>query len=347
MPSMRGDSYAALDQIVEVCVAEGAGTSLLLSGDIFDKSKPDSESVDRFRAAMDKLRNSAVDVYAIQGQHEKADPPWATALGAAKYVGAGVPFDIVVGNGKAASRVSIIGFDYTTADDLKAKMKSFKKVDIVLIHQMAKQALDIDGAWNFDIDWLGKTKAKLVLAGDYHGHLNVGRLWYPGATHFRKIDEISDKFFLRVIPGKTFKVEPLRLWTRPVLQVRVINDEQLDEAITQIMDTSLEAESRPEEISRPLVVARYSSNVKSVVPRIEEACSKKEYLLRLKPLVGDKQDSEHTELPQASATLHGCLDEIVNRDTDGELHSFVSSLIDAEDPRMVLEATKQHLGIGG
>jgi len=338
MPSMQGDSYAALDQIVAVCTAEGSKATLLLSGDIFDKSRPDSESVERFRMAMDRLSVNGVQVYAIQGQHEKADPPWATALGSVTYVGDGTPFEV--------DGLRIVGLDYTNSPDLQKTLKGLKKVDLLMIHQMAKQAIDIEGAWNFDIDWVNKS-VKLILAGDYHGFLNTGRLYYPGATHFRKIDEIDDKFFLRVETAPKLKVIPQRLWTRPVLQVRAINDDQLDESIKLIMDANLKEADRPTEIELPLVVARYSPNVKDVVPRIEEACLKRSFLLRLKPLVGDAQDDTHTELPQAAATLHGCLDAIVDRGTDEELHSFVSALLDAEDSRLVLEETKQRLGIGG
>ena len=349
MPSMQGDSYAALDQIVDVCVSSGKGTSLLICGDIFDKPKPDSESVDRFVKAMRRLRQGAVDVYVIQGQHEKADPPWAVALGAAVYVGDGSPFVVGVGNGKSYDKVSVVGFDYTNPATLKEKLKGVKQVDILLVHQMAKQALDIEGAWDFDVDWVGK-KIKLVLAGDYHGFFNVGRLWYPGATHLRKIDEVGNKYFLQINvgtgKGQKFTVIPHRLWTRPVIEVRVVTDEQLDAAVATIMDAKLEDDKRPKEIRQELVIARYSPDVKNVVARIEEACQKREFLLRLKPLVSDVQE-EQTELPQAASTLNACLDAIVDRERDEELHTFVSFLLNAPDPRAVLVETKQRLGIGG
>jgi DNA repair exonuclease SbcCD nuclease subunit len=350
MPSMQGDSYAALDQIVRVCASAGKQTSLLICGDIFDKPKPDSESVDRFVKAMHTLRQAAVDVYVIQGQHEKAEPPWATALGASVfYVGTGEPFVINVGNGKSYDKVSVVGFDYSAPTDLKDRLKAIKQVDIVLVHQMAKQAMDIEGAWNFDVGWVNK-KVKLILAGDYHEKLNVGRLWYPGATHMRKIDEVGNKYFLQIntgaVKGKKFTVTPQQLWTRPVIEVRVLTDEQLDAAVKMIMDAKLEDDRRPKEISQELVIARYSPGVKDVVARIEEACQKREFLLRLKPLVSDVQE-EQTELPQAAATLNACLDALVDRGQDEELHAFVSELLNAPDPRAVLGATKQRLGIGG
>ena len=79
---------------------------------------------------------------------------------------------------------------------------------------------------------------------------------------------------------------------------------------------------------------------------ITHRCHKREFLLRLKPLVSDVQE-EQTELPQAAATLNACLDALVDRGQDEELHTFVSSLLNAPDPRMVLGDTKQRLGIGG
>lgn len=339
MPSMKGDAYAALTQLVDKCI-ELRAACLLISGDIFDKAKLDSESVEVFRREMDRLHDNNVLVCVIQGQHEGAEPPWAQALGSAKYVGDGKPFTIL-NDGKD---VTVVGFDYTNAIDLQAKLKQVKNVDILMLHQMAKQALDIEGAWNFDVDWVHKS-VKLILAGDYHGHLNVGRLWYPGATHFRKIDEIGPKYCLTI--DGDLKVTPVPLVTRPVLEVRAINDEQLDDAIKKIMDTELSTTLQEwQEISQPLVVARYSPDVKNVVPRIEEACQKREFLLRLKPLVGNTEDETHTELPQAATTLHECLDALVDRKEDEELHGFVAELLDAPEPRAVLEATKQRLGIG-
>lgn len=346
LPSLRGDSYAALDQIVDTCVTAPAPSALLLCGDIFDKPKPDSESVERFRAAMDRLRDAGVKVYAIQGQHEKADPPWATALGAAHYVGNGVPFNLDVANGTGTcDKPSVIGLDYTSSADLKQKLKEtlkqVKKLDILMLHQMAKQAIDIDGAWNFDIEWV-KKGVKLVLMGDYHEHLNVGRLWYPGATHMRNIGEVGPKYFLRInTPDMT--VEPIVLQTRPVLEVRAVTEDQLSEAVAEIMDFG-EPQVR-EEIATPLVIARYAPSVRDVVPRIEEACQSRGFMLRFKTLVSDAKQGE-SELPQSDATLQGCLDQLVNRDDDEQLHSFVSSLLTAPDTKTVLDETKQQLGIG-
>lgn len=346
MPSLRGDSYCALDQIVDVCVQSPAPSALLLCGDIFDKPKPDSESVERFRAAMDRLRAAGVKVYAIQGQHEKADPPWATALGAAHYVGDGTPFNLDVANGTGVcDKPSVIGLDYTSAADLKQKLKDtlkqVKKLDILMLHQMARQAIDIEGSWNFDLDWVKKC-VKLVLMGDYHEHLNTGRLWYPGSTHMRNIDEIGPKYFLRV-ETPSLKVEPIELETRPTLVLRVLTEDQLTESVAKIMD--FECKSEHEEIAIPLVVVKYSPTVRDVVPRIEEACQSREFMLRLKTLVGDT-DSDESELPQSDATLQGCLDQLVSREDDEELHSFVSSLLVSPDAKTVLEETKQRLGIG-
>lgn len=346
MPSLHGDSYAALDQIVDACILGGKQSALLLLGDIFDKPKPDSESVERFRQAMDKLRSHGVEVFVIQGQHEKATPPWAVALGAAKYVGDGVPF--VFNNGwtkgkkQGYQKVSIVGFDHSRGDDFVKRVKAVKKIDIMLVHQMAKQAMDI--SWDFDLDWV-KKGVKLVLAGDYHEYLNTGRLCYPGATHMRKIDEVGPKYFLRINTADGLEVEPIPLAQRQVIEVRVLNDDQLTEAVATITDTDIE-DDKPEGIETPLVIARYSPNVKDAVARIEQACQGREFLLRLKSLTGDDETTE-TVLPQADVTLQACLDALVNREQDEELHDFVSALLRSPEPRTVLEETKQRLGIGG
>jgi len=343
MPSMRGDSYAALDQIVDVCCRGGKQTSLVLCGDIFDKTHPDSQSVDRFRIAMDNLRAHAVDVYVIQGQHEKADPPWASALGAAKYIGDGKPVKLDIGDDGTYQTLTVVGHDYTNTVDLKKWLKSVKKADILFLHQMAKQAIDIDGAWDFDIDWVNKG-VKLVIAGDYHEILNVGRLWYPGSTSIGNITETNKRHFLQV-NSKDLSVTPIQLTSRQLIEVRAANEDQLTEAVATITDTEV-ALDKPDEIATPLVIARYAPGVKDVVSRIELACQDRAFLLRLKPLVDDVEQ-EATEMPTADATLQACLDALVNRDQDEELHAFVSSLLASSDTRAVLNETKQQLGIGG
>lgn len=340
MPSLYGDSYAALSQIVEICAASGKGTTLLLCGDVFDKSKPDSDSIAKFVNAMARLRGIGINVYAIQGQHEKASPPWADAVDSASYVGDGVPF--VIYDGKA--KVSVIGFDCTSTTDLQAKLNTVEKVDILLLHQMAKQAIDIEGEWEFDIDQIHKN-IKLVIAGDYHEQMNVGRLWYPGATHLRKINESGPKYILKIDP-KDLSVTPVALKTRQLVEINIVTEAQLDDAVKTIMDCTQESD-RPTEISIPLVIARYSSGVKDVIPRIEDACHKRGFMLRTKSVVADDDEYVEMTMPQASTTLLSCLDSVIDREQDADLHSFALSLLQSNEPRRVLQETKEQLGIGG
>jgi DNA repair exonuclease SbcCD nuclease subunit len=343
-PAICGDAYAALDQIVDRVALCGKGSALILGGDVFDKQKPDSQSVARLVRALSRLKERAIDVFVIQGQHEKADPPWTTALGIAKYVGDGKPFKFANGNGETYDELTIVGLDYSNAADLKERLKRVERADILILHQMAHQAMNLEGAWDFDIDEISKG-VWLVLAGDYHTQLNVGRLWYPGATHMRKVDEVGSKYFLEIkTAGSELKVEPIQLATRQVIEVRVVNDDQLEEAVKTI--TSVKVEPRPEEIATPLVIAKFVGDVKSVVPRLVEACLSRKFLLRLKTLVEGPQQ-EAAPLPTAGATLHECLNHFVNREADAQLYGFMSDLLRIPETRGVLEGVKKQLGIGG
>ena len=58
-PDVRGDSYAAWMMVVNYCVNANVD-ALIIGGDIFDKARPDSESVEAFETGMDILARNAV-----------------------------------------------------------------------------------------------------------------------------------------------------------------------------------------------------------------------------------------------------------------------------------------------
>ena len=184
MPELRGDAFVAWMQIVNICINSGIKTLLIL-GDIFDKSRPDSESVEAFEVGMDMLAKHGILVYFIQGNHDKSDPPWASALSPlAKYIGNGEPFMVEIDGSPCVIR----GYDNMPAAQLKEQMDELRdspeKPDIVLVHQLEKTFVPFEGSWDFDVEWVPEG-VQLVLAGDYHDPVESGRLWYTGSTYSR------------------------------------------------------------------------------------------------------------------------------------------------------------------
>jgi hypothetical protein len=334
-PALRGDAYFAWHQIVAYCLKHKP-SALILGGDVWDRSRPDPESVVVFTKAIDKLAAADIRVLAIQGQHERASTPWTDVNEHITYIGDGKPRLIDDDLGA----VKICGFDCQSATTLKPLVEQ-ADCDILVIHQLARQLLNTNSnfAWDFDETW-ATDRVRLILAGDYHTAVNKGRMYYSGSTHMRSIDERTPRFFLVV--GSGFKVANIPLKQRPVITVTVLDESQLQEAIDTITDFKAAADI-PAAIRIPVVYARISSEVANVASALQAVCGDK--YLKLKILGGGTQVVTPAELPAGHVTLESCLDQAVDRLTDPELYDFVLLLLKSKTPKSVCEETRARLGI--
>jgi DNA repair exonuclease SbcCD nuclease subunit len=349
MPGLYGDAYTALGEIVEYCI-KNKPVALILGGDIFDRTRPDSQSVDVFLSAMQLMADNNILVYAIQGQHERADPPWARV---SKRVRCSVesPF-VTVTDGDVD--ITIGGLDNMPMTQLQTALASMKPVpDILVLHQMAKEVMPIDGAWDFDMEWVPKD-VKLVLAGDYHIPTvppELGRLVYAGSTHMRSLDELGPHSFITVAPlikkksakSKTsvwtgaFDVQRVPFHGRTVIQLRVMTPEDLTAALDTLDKAAVVKDDK-------LVYMKYSPAVQDALQRISDVCKAKGLFLRTKSMsVGTEVVADVPQIGEA--TLEACLSRMVNRVTDPALFSFVLSLLQAQEPRAALDAAKKQLNI--
>jgi hypothetical protein len=338
-PELREDSYNALMQILSYCL-ENRPTALILGGDVWNRSRPDPDSVVRFVRSVDTLVEAGIDVYAIQGQHERATPPWTNVHKSIKYVGDGRVSRIVDGD---IGTFTMRGFDCQPANSIREAVKVAKdECDIMLVHQLARQMINIEGAWDFDETWV-PANVKLILAGDYHEPVKSGRLYYSGSTHMRSIDERTQRSFITV--GKKFKVTRHKLEQRGVIEVLVNDENQLAAAEKTI--AAFKYGGRHEDIGRPVVYARINADVPNVIERLKVACEDKHGGKFLKPKIigGGVEVVEQIQLPEGEVTLESCLSQAVDRDTDPKLHSFVLALLKSKEPRAVCEATRAELGL--
>ncbi len=104
-PGMRGDAYFAWDQIVSWCI-DNKPLALILGGDVFNRIRPDAESVIRFQEGISKLQEAGVAVLAIQGQHDRSDPPWTQVSSRVQWIGDGKTRAIGAGMG---TTINIVG----------------------------------------------------------------------------------------------------------------------------------------------------------------------------------------------------------------------------------------------
>jgi len=378
-PGMRGDTYFAWDQIVAWCV-NNKPMALILGGDVFDRIRPDAESVFRFQQGVDKIHAAGVAVLAIQGQHDRSNPPWTQIALHVQQIGDGKKRMIGAGMG---TTIEITGYDCTSADILHSCLENDREhdnvPDVLVIHQLAKEAISFEGAWDFDQAW---TDASLILAGDWHGAEQFGRVIYSGATTMRKISERGEKSFVVVRPHmkeikpkvekkaaksklkkakKTKKAKPpakkqameytwdgafdvqrIPLVTRDVLEFTIMSDDDLSKATERLAKPLSKA---PEPINVPLVYARISRSVEGAITKLEELAKECGFFLRYDAISGDSEVVGQIELPEGEVTLETCLAQAVDPKMDEEFYGFALALLKSSNPKEVLDSTKARLSI--
>ena len=356
MASLSGDAYRAFMQIVQHCIDEKA-SALILGGDIFDKPRPDSQSVAVFMEEMARLAKAKIPVYAIQGQHERADPPWACLDDHVQCIGDGVMYEIE----DDGATITLCGFDNTSAEQLKEAIATTDPApDILIVHQLAKQLVPFEGAWDFDLKWVPK-HTKLVLAGDYHIHAHEGKLWYPGSTHMRNISERGAHCFMQIWPemtekskGRGKKKKTVREWTekftigthpirtRPVIECTINADSHIDEALATITGHTLHDHLDDDEL-QSLVYLQYNPQIEDALSRVEAVCKKNNYFLRTKVTVGGTEIVDG--VPQLGAVkLEECLSQAVNREQEPEFFSFMLGMLTG-DHKAVFASAKEQFGL--
>ena len=372
-PGMRGDAYFAWDQIVAWCV-NNKPMALIFGGDIFDKIRPDAESVIRFQQGVDKIHAAGVAVLAIQGQHDRSDPPWTKVHPRVQWIGDGKKRTIGAGTG---TTIEIVGYDCTSAAILHSCLENDREhdnvPDVLVIHQLCKEAIPFEGAWDFDQTW---TEAGLILAGDYHGAEQFGRVLYSGATTMRKIDERGPKSFVTIRPHMkeitkksakkkakkgakkgakkatkqaameyiwdgSFDTQVVPLIARDVIEFAIMSDEDLAAAIDRLSEPLSDA---PSPIDVPVVYARISASVEGAITKLEKLAKEAGFFFKYIMVSDGTEVVEQIELPEGEVTLETCLAQAVDPKLDEEFYSFALALLKTQDPKGVLDATKERLG---
>jgi hypothetical protein len=354
MSMLAGDAYRAFNQLIDVCIDEQA-SALVLGGDIFDKPRPDSQSVAVFIEGVSRLVDT--DVYVVQGQHERAEPPWACLDEGVHYIGDG---QLVTLEDEGVT-FTLRGYDNAPVEVMKQAMKDMDPApDILVIHQLEKKLVPFEGSWDFDMKWVPK-ETKLILGGDYHIHANEKRLWYPGSTHMRNIDERGAHYLLLVTPGVKnvakgrgkkkvmtrqwdgkFEVQAQRILNRPIIDC-VINDaSHVDAGLAVITGYAPDPAEVDDELE-PLVYLKYNPQVEDALERVTEVCKEKGYFLRTKATISGPEVVEG--VPQlGTVTLQECLSQVVDRDKEPEFFSFALALL-TDDHKIALNAAKAQFGL--
>jgi DNA repair exonuclease SbcCD nuclease subunit len=255
-PTLAGDTYRALIYLVDSAISRKL--PLWLLGDIFDSQRPDSETVAIFCDAMDRARHFDVQVLFIQGNHDKADPPWPRVHPWPRWMHQQT-FNPL-------PSLKCYALDYTPRDKLPEELSKIPPgTDILLAHQSWEELQTIGAT---DGSLLTVPTVRVVLTGDYHVRLTkwMHRLdgtplvvHSPGSTSMQALNERWQKqatvLLLNTDDGQLI-TENIDLPSRMFVDLYVRNATDLQQAIT-----GLEAIPTLPDAEKPILRLRFNDSL--------------------------------------------------------------------------------------
>lgn len=287
-----------------------------------------------FRAALDVMNAAKLPVYVIQGQHDRATPPWPSAV-----YGNDVQYVHLKEFQPITNGPVFYGIDQCpVAEQLKDMLNNVpQRVTGLVMHQLARAVFPMEGAWDFDTAWLPK-QVKHLYIGDYHEPVSfkwdTNEAFYSGSTYMCSISEPVDKSFLHVTQGhNTLITKRIPLATRRCYTV-VINDAtDLERAV----DHAAVAKQSADREVKPIVLIKYLVTVPEVVNKLSAAWGDTVYIWP-QP-VSNRVDWTRTGAANETELSHVGMEQCVGAFlTEGsDAHTMTLELLAAPDSEEVLE----------
>jgi len=323
-PRLTGDSSCSFWQIIRYCLDRRL--PLLAAGDLFDKDRPDPESVACLVVGMDLMQKAELPVYYIQGQHERDVSPWLDVHDWPVYLdGESIEIPGVAGG--------IYGLDWTPADKIVSRLAEVPNhTRFLMCHQV--WAEHMGSLCNPECD-LGDVPATVeyVLSGDFHQHVRTGRMVSPGSISMRNLAEPPAKYFW-VFDADRNEFSSVPLVTRPFLSMTVTNELQFQQFVTALDTSRRFMEGAKLLDSEPLCRVRYSDELPDAYRRITAAAGTAHLFLdEIVTTVAGFADTVDTSLASGSDTLLACLSELLPAEHD--IRRDVVSLLTSTKPPML------------
>lgn len=327
-PTLTDDAYVSWRQIVDFCLQHTL--PLILLGDLFDSTRPDSHSVGIYLHGIYRLEQASLPVYYIEGNHDRADPPWASLTPWAQPVG-----EFSIGG------VSAYGVSFTNAVDLAARLATIPaSTQLLLAHQ---SWLEIQRVGHTDGTFSMIPRGMTLLTGDYHvcgtynGTAANGEpviAHSPGATAMQALNEPASKYFGVLYSDLT--VEWHQLETRTVVSMTLSNITDLTELV-QWLPSSNPTTTVSVEIQKPILRVRYLDTIPDAFERITAVVGDS-YHLFLEPQHQTTTQAIDVSavVPTAFESLSSAIGELCTPGTP--VHDTAYRLLSSPDIKQELES---------
>ena len=274
-----------------------------------------------------ELQRAALSCFYVQGNHDRADTPWASLAGGAQ--------EVIRGFSLGGYKVGGLSFSKQVSDPAFLR-DATRGLDIFLAHQSWKE-----------IQKVGHTDATLehvhcpmVLTGDYHVQLTEKceggdgpvTAHSPGSTAMQAINEPEDKYF--GVLNDDGVVAFVKLRTRPVLRYLLTGDEELEDfcrTIAPAIDQVSAAAAS--QVKKPIVQVKYSELLANAYERVNAAVGSAGFLF-LQPQI----DKAHVTVSLDKDQFIGLAEAARQLATDATVGEDAASLVRAADsPHAIAE----------
>lgn len=319
---ITGDAFVAFAAFITQAIE--LNVPVVLVGDVFDSVDPDPVVIGFFRKQIDRCEEAMIDVYFIQGNHDKRLTPWGAAVHHWPiYIGDGEPLEI--------RGIRVAGFDYNTRNRITESLVSLgdrdPKPQVIFLHQAVRQFIAYTGAWNCDLRDV-PPGIPLTILGDIHQEweyqIREGQMaYYTNASHPRSNSEIGPKSFLLVHDDLSIERRPLP--SRPIRIVRVSAPPHVEDLEAWLAEVTAQ-----EHTLKPLVRLTCLTDLRADIERIMStyegrALFTKEFITPSEMSVAFEDES--VEIEQL-IKVEDLLRNLVDPDTEPDAYDFVIALLD-------------------
>lgn len=328
-PTLFGDAYESWRQIITAC--EERRLPLVLLGDLFDSTRPDSHSVGVYLHGMMRMERAGLAVYYIEGNHDVADPPWASLTPWARPVG-----QFTLGGIKA------YGLSFVNSTQLPEELARIPAgTQLLLSHQSWLEIQRVghtDGQFGMIPHGLTMIVADYHVCGIYRGKAGNGEdvvAYSPGSTAMQALNEPPDKYF--GILYDDMSVEWVQLETRPCALLTCNTPEELDDLVARIPGGLTTARPFSPDIQKPILRVRYNDMLPEAYSRLTAAAGEQYHLFLEPQRQVTTQVIDVEAVPQtAFQSLVTAIGELCTPDSPE--HRAARRLLESNAPQQELEA---------
>jgi len=231
-PLIRGDSYRALDSIVDKILDKHEEGSVIFCGDNFNSARPSALDVHVMMESVYRLEQKGIAVYGIQGNHDLSKKSW---------------MDLCEVNNLHKQTIEIegkkvYGLDYTPGARIFEELDHINReieCDILVLHQSFVHLCPFD-SYSLEVDDIPGSVREAVVSGHIHipdkreNSLGISVV-SPGATHPRSISQPSgtfiqynDKDFLHIATPSSRLIKRFFVFDKPSMEETVEELEKLE-----------------------------------------------------------------------------------------------------------------------